>query len=53
MCIRDSYKSVEDYYHAKLHIFDNQTEEDLAVVRAGERLPHLKAPCLLYTSRCV
>ena len=28
----DRYKSVEDYYHAKLHIFDNQTEEDLAEI---------------------
>lgn len=40
----DRYKSVEDYYQAKLHIFDNQTENDLAVVRSGERLPHLDAP---------
>lgn len=31
----DRYKSVEDYYQAKLHIFDNQTASDLAVVRAG------------------
>ncbi len=46
----DRYKSVEDYYHAKLHIFDNQTEEDLAVVRAGERLPHLKAPVRTFSS---
>ena len=39
----DRYTAVEDYYKAKLHIFDNQTENDLAVVRFGEHLPALKA----------
>ena len=45
----DRYKSVEDYHRAKLHIFDNQTEKDLAVVRSGERLPHLKASVLPFS----
>ena len=45
----DRYKSVEDYHRAKLHIFDNQTEKDLAVVRSGERLPHLKASVLTFS----
>ena len=46
----DRYKSVEDYYHAKLHIFDNQTENDLAVVRSEERLPHLDVPVRTFSS---
>lgn len=45
----DRYNSVEDYHRAKLHIFDNQTEKDLAVVRSGERLPHLKASVLTFS----
>lgn len=39
----DRYKAVEDYYRAKLHIFDNQTASDLAVVRFGADLPPLAA----------
>lgn len=46
----DRYKSVEDYYQAKLHIFDNQTANDLAVVRAGERLLSLNAPVRTFSS---
>lgn len=39
----DRYKSVDDYYNDKLHIFDTQTSSDLAVVRVGEKLPALRA----------
>ncbi|MBD9270610.1 MAG: UDP-N-acetylmuramoyl-L-alanine--D-glutamate ligase [Akkermansia sp.] len=46
----DRYTAVEDYYKAKLHIFDNQTENDLAVVRFGEHLPALKAPVRTFSS---
>lgn len=46
----DRYQSVEDYHRAKLHIFDNLTEKDLAVVRAGERLPQLNAPVRTFSS---
>ncbi len=46
----DRYKSVEDYYNDKLHIFDNQTEADWAIVRAGEHLPKLKARTLTFTT---
>lgn len=35
----DRYPSVEAYRSAKLRIFNNQTSDDLAVVRAGEPLP--------------
>ena len=46
----DRYTAVEDYYTAKLHIFDNQTENDLAVVRFGEHLPALKALVRTFSS---
>lgn len=46
----DRYKSVEDYHRAKLHIFDNQTEANLAVVRSGEKLPCLKAAVRTFSS---
>lgn len=46
----DRYTAVEDYYKAKLHIFDNQTENDLAVVRFGEHLPALKALVRTFSS---
>ncbi|MCD8061073.1 MAG: UDP-N-acetylmuramoyl-L-alanine--D-glutamate ligase [Akkermansiaceae bacterium] len=46
----DRYTAVEDYYKAKLHIFDKQTENDLAVVRFGEHLPALKAPVRTFSS---
>ena len=39
----DRYKSEEDYYNDKLHIFDRQTSADFAIVRVGERLPPLRA----------
>lgn len=46
----DRYKTVEEYYEAKLHIFDNQDEGDLAIVRSGELLPHLKARMKTFSS---
>ena len=46
----DRYTAVEYYYKAKLHIFDNQTENDLAVVRFGEHLPALKALVRTFSS---
>lgn len=39
----DRYPTVEAYHAAKLRIFENQTANDLAVVRAGESLPPLTA----------
>jgi len=35
----DRYPSVQEYRDAKLHIFDNQTEEDYIVVNALSELP--------------
>ncbi|MFC5050210.1 UDP-N-acetylmuramoyl-L-alanine--D-glutamate ligase [Rubritalea spongiae] len=46
----DRYSSLEDYFRAKLNIFLNQTEEDTAVVRAGEELGELAAQCLSFAS---
>jgi UDP-N-acetylmuramoylalanine--D-glutamate ligase len=38
----DRYRSVADYRAAKLRIFENQTEEDVAVVHAAEALPKIR-----------
>ena len=38
----DRYRSVADYRAAKLRIFENQTEEDVAVVNASEALPPVR-----------
>ena len=38
----DRYTKVEDYYNAKLRIFENMTADQLAIVRVGENLPELK-----------
>lgn len=46
----DRYKTVEEYREAKLHIFDNQTGDDLAVIRAGEKMPSLAAKVETFTS---
>ena len=38
----DRYRSVEEYRLAKLRIFENQTEDDIAVVNATENLPNIR-----------
>ena len=38
----DRYRSVADYRAAKLRIFENQTEQDVAVVNASETLPPIR-----------
>ncbi len=38
----DRYREVEDYYNAKLRIFENMAETQLAIVREGEELPNLR-----------
>jgi UDP-N-acetylmuramoylalanine--D-glutamate ligase len=38
----DRYPSVADYRAAKLRIFENQTEQDVAVVNAAEALPKIR-----------
>jgi len=38
----DRYRSVAEYRAAKLRIFENQTEQDVAVVHAAEALPKIQ-----------
>jgi UDP-N-acetylmuramoylalanine--D-glutamate ligase len=38
----DRYRSVGDYRTAKLRIFENQTEQDVAIVNAAEALPKIR-----------
>jgi len=38
----DRYRSVEEYRLAKLRIFENQTEDDVAIVNATENLPKIR-----------
>jgi UDP-N-acetylmuramoylalanine--D-glutamate ligase len=38
----DRYHSVAEYRSAKLRIFENQTEQDVAVVNAAEALPKIR-----------
>ena len=39
----DRYDDEEEYKEAKLHIFDRQTEDDVAIVRAGEDVGEIAA----------
>ncbi|MGJ8671379.1 UDP-N-acetylmuramoyl-L-alanine--D-glutamate ligase [Rubritalea sp.] len=47
----DRYSSIDDYFRAKLNVFINQTEEDTAVVRAGEELGGLVAQHVSFASK--
>ncbi len=38
----DRYRSVADYRAAKLRIFENQTEDNVAIVNASETLPKIR-----------
>ena len=38
----DRYRSVAEYRAAKLRIFENQTEDDVAIVNASETLPKIR-----------
>src|SRR5919198_1235307 len=38
----DRYRSVAEYRAAKLRIFENQTEQDVAVINAAEALPKIR-----------
>jgi UDP-N-acetylmuramoylalanine--D-glutamate ligase len=46
----DRYASMEDYYAAKLHIFDNQTAQDVAIVKLEDQLPPLKAKKITFSA---
>lgn len=46
----DRYTCIEDYFNAKFRIFENQTKDDFAVVRAGEKLGAIKAKVVTFTT---
>jgi len=46
----DRYRSMEEYRAAKLRIFENQTEEDFAVVNLRDQLPPLKARKITFSA---
>ncbi len=46
----DRYTKVEDYYNAKLRVFENMSADQLAIVRAGENLPGLKPRIVEFSS---
>ncbi len=48
----DRYPTVEAYRAAKLRIFENQTAEDIAVVRHGECLPPIAARTITFSTTC-
>ena len=46
----DRYRSVGEYRTAKLRIFENQTEQDVAVVNAAEALPKLRSRRITFSA---
>ena len=46
----DRYASMEEYYRAKIRIFENQTPEDWAIVNLRDRLPDLKAKKITFSA---
>ncbi len=46
----DRYTSIQDYKNAKLRIFENQTSQDLAIVKFGEEVGELNAQKLSFTT---
>src|SRR5437762_14131683 len=46
----DRYRSVSDYHAAKLRIFEKQTESDLSVINAIEKLPAIRPRKLTYSA---
>jgi UDP-N-acetylmuramoylalanine--D-glutamate ligase len=46
----DRYKSLEEYYEAKIRIFENQTEDDWAVVNYRDKLPSLRAKRITFSA---
>jgi UDP-N-acetylmuramoylalanine--D-glutamate ligase len=46
----DRYPSMEEYYEAKIRIFENQTEDDWAVVNYRDKLPDLRARRITFSA---
>ncbi len=47
----DRYKEVEDYFNAKLHLFDNMSADQIAIVRQGEQLSGLTPRIHTFTTQ--
>jgi UDP-N-acetylmuramoylalanine--D-glutamate ligase len=46
----DRYPDLETYRNAKLRIFENQTDRDIAIVRDGEPIPRPLAPMTTFST---
>lgn len=46
----DRYASMEDYFQAKIRIFQNQTTDDWAVVNFRDKLPELRARRITFSA---
>ncbi len=46
----DRYHSIEEYYAAKIRIFENQTEDDWAIVNFRDKLPDLVARKITFSA---
>jgi UDP-N-acetylmuramoylalanine--D-glutamate ligase len=46
----DRYRSMDEYYAAKIRIFENQTEEDWAIINLRDKLPPLKAKKMTFSA---
>jgi UDP-N-acetylmuramoylalanine--D-glutamate ligase len=46
----DRYPSMDEYYAAKIRIFENQTEDDWAVINFRDKLPELKAKKITFSA---
>ncbi len=46
----DRYAKVSDYFAAKLRIFERMDEEQVAIVRVGENLPHIRPRILEFSA---
>lgn len=46
----DRYASMEDYFQAKIRIFQNQTADDWAVVNFRDKLPELRARRITFSA---
>jgi len=46
----DRYPSMDEYYKAKIRIFENQTSEDWAIINVRDKLPELKAKKITFSA---
>jgi len=46
----DRYRSMDEYFAAKLRIFENQTPDDWAVVNLRDKLPQLRAQRITFSA---